>query len=62
MAIPDCKIKNGARLACRGSAQGFCPQMDKGNFREHNLIFEKDQKPDYSRQRVSGRFLQSALL
>lgn len=62
MAIPGCKIKNRARLACRGSAQGFCPQMGKGNFSEHNLIFEKDQKPDYSRQRLSGRLLQSALL
>lgn len=49
------KKKNGACLP-------FCPQMGKGNFGEHNLIFETEQKPDYSRPRVSGRFLQSAWL
>lgn len=44
------------------SAHGFCPQMDKGNFRDQNLVFERQQKPDYSRQRGKWAVLLSALL
>lgn len=37
------------------SAHAFCPQMDKGSFREHSSVSERQQKPDYSRRRGSGR-------
>lgn len=43
------------------SAHGFCPQMDKGNFRDQNWVFERQQSQiTVGKEEVGGSLVSSA--